>query len=84
MLSGVRPVYPASAKNAGIEGTVGLQAIIGTDGNVQAIRVLSSIDADLTAAALEAVKQWRYSPTLLNGVPVETLSNIEVEFKLPE
>jgi TonB family protein len=84
MISQVKPVYPPSAMNAGVEGTVSLQGIIGTDGSVQALRVLSSIDGDLTSAALEAVKQWRYSPTLLNGVPVETLSNIDVQFKLPQ
>ena len=61
-----------------------MQTIIGADGTVQAIRVLGSIDPDLTAAAVEAVKQWRYSPTLLNGVPVETLSNIDVQFKQPQ
>jgi TonB family protein len=84
MISQVKPEYPAAAMNAGVEGTVSLQAIIGTDGSVQAVRVLSSIDADLTAAAVEAVKQWRYSPTLLNGVPVETLSTIDVQFKQPQ
>jgi TonB family protein len=84
MINQVRPIYPPTALNAGVEGTVSLQTIIGTDGSVQALRVLSSIDADLTAAALEAVKQWRYSPTLLNGVPVEILSNVDVQFKLPQ
>jgi TonB family protein len=84
LINSVRPVYPPSALNAGIEGTVSLQAIVGADGRVQAVRVLSSIDPDLTAAAVEAFKQWRYSPTLLNGVPVETLTNIDIEFKQPQ
>jgi len=84
LINQVKPVYPSSALNSGIEGTVSLQTIIGADGTVQAIRVLGSIDPDLTAAAVEAVKQWRYSPTLLNGVPVETLSNIDVQFKQPQ
>ena len=76
LITPVKPVYPSSALNSGIEGTVSLQTIIGADGTVQAIRVLGSIDPDLTAAALEAVKQWRYS--------VETLSNIDVQFKWPQ
>jgi TonB family protein len=84
LINQVRPVYPSSALNSGVEGTVSLQTIIGADGTVQAIRVLSSIDPDLTTAAVEAVKQWRYSPTLLNGVPVETLSNVDVQFKQPQ
>ena len=54
----VKPVYPASAVNSGIEGTVSLQTIIGADGTVQAIRVLGSIDPDLTAAAVEAVEDF--------------------------
>jgi protein TonB len=83
MVSQVKPVYPLAAQNAGVEGTVRLQGIIGTDGSMQTLRVLGSIDPDLTKAALEAVRQWKYSPTLLNGVPVETLTNIDIEFKLP-
>ena len=67
---------------------IGKQDLLGyypyDDEGVQAVRVLSSIDADLTAAAVDAVKQWRYSPTLLNGVPVETLSTIDVQFKQPQ
>ena len=74
-------MYPVAARENGIQGTVSLQAMIGVDGTIQAIRVLSSIDADLTAAAIEAVKQWKYLPTLLNGVATETLTMIDVEFK---
>jgi TonB family protein len=83
LVNQVKPVYPSNAQNAGVEGIVRLQAIIGTDGTVQAVRVLSSIEDDLTDAALDAVRQWRYTPTLLNGVPVETLTNIDIEFKQP-
>jgi TonB family protein len=81
LINHVRPKYPPSALNAGIEGVVRLQGIIGTDGTVQALRVLGSIDTDLTNAAIDAVRQWRYFPTTLNGVPIETLTNIDVEFK---
>jgi TonB family protein len=80
----VRPVYPPGAQNSGVEGTVVLEGIIGVDGNSQSLRVLSSIDRDLTTAAMEAVKQWRYRPTLLNGEPVEVLTTISVDFKLTQ
>jgi protein TonB len=83
LISQVKPVYPLSAQNAGIEGTVRLQGIIGTDGSIQGLRVLGSIDPELTRAAVDAVRQWKYSPSLLNGVPVETLTNIDVDFRLP-
>jgi protein TonB len=82
LINHVRPVYPPSAKNAGVEGVVKLQSIIGTDGSVQAVRVLSSIDADLTNAAVEAYRQWKYAPALLNGIPVETTANVDTEFSL--
>ncbi len=80
----VRPVYPPSAQNTGVEGTVVLEGIISVDGMFQSLRVLSSIDADLTSAAMEAVKQWRYRPTLLNGASVEVLTTISVDFKLTQ
>jgi TonB family protein len=80
----VRPVYPPSAQNSGVEGTVVLEGIIGVDGSSQSLRVLGSIDPDLTAAAMEAVRQWRYRPTLLNGEPVEVLTTISVDFKLTQ
>jgi TonB family protein len=77
-------VYPAGARDAGIEGTVHLQGLIGVDGVLLGLTPLNNIDTDLTAAALEAVKQWRYKPTLLNGMPVEVLTTIDVEFKLAQ
>ena len=84
LITQVRPVYPPTAQITGVEGTVVLEGIISTDGTYQSLRVLSSIDRDLTAAALEAVKQWRYAPTLLNGEPVEVLTTINVDFKLTQ
>ena len=87
------PVYPNTAWAAGIEGSVALQAVIGKEGTVLALRVAALTlrggnDSDgagssaLATAALDAVKQWRYKPTLLNGMPVEVETMITVEFKL--
>ena len=84
LISQVRPVYPATAVDAGIEGTVHLQGLIGTDGTLLGLSPLNNVDRDLTAAALDAVRQWRYKPTLLNGEPVEVLTTIDVEFKLAQ
>jgi TonB family protein len=84
LIGQVKPVYPASARDAGIEGTVHLHGLIGQDGALLGLTPLNNIDRDLTAAALEAVKQWRYKPTLLNGEPVEVLTTIDVEFKLTQ
>jgi len=77
----VLPVYPQIAKTAHIQGTVMLHAIIDKDGSIQELQYLSGPPL-LMRAAMDAVKQWRYSPTLLNGeaVPVET--QIQVIFSL--
>ena len=75
------PVYPVLAKRARIEGTVRLQAIIAKDGSVQKVEVLSG-HAVLSQAAMEAVQQWRYKPTELNGQTVEVVTNIDVVFKM--
>ena len=64
----VRPVYPPIAQSARVQGVVIIEATIGPDGKVQDARVLRSIPL-LDAAALDAVKQWEFTPTLLNGVP---------------
>jgi TonB family protein len=84
LISQVKPVYPQSARDAGIEGLVHLQGIIGRDGNFLTVYVVSSKDRDLAAAALDAVKQWRYKPTLLNGEPIEVLTDVDVEFNLAQ
>src|SRR6185436_19713113 len=67
LVSQVKPIYPESARAAGIEGTVHLQGIIGVDGALIGLRVLGSNDRDLSEAAVLAVSQWRYRPTMLNG-----------------
>ncbi len=77
----VQPVYPPLAVQMRLEGTVQLHAIIGRDGAVTAVEVLSG-HSILAQAALEAVRQWRYRPTLLNGRPVEVETYITVIFQL--
>jgi protein TonB len=77
----VRPVYPAIAQAAKVEGMVIIEATIGRDGAVINARVLRSV-ALLDQAALEAVRRWRFTPTLLNGVPVEVIMTVTVNFTL--
>jgi protein TonB len=81
ILRRVIPVYPPLAKQARISGVVHLEGIIGRDGTVQQLRVVSGHPL-LVKAALEAVQQWLYRPTLLNGEPVEVISPIDVFFHL--
>jgi protein TonB len=75
------PQYPSIAQSARVSGTVIIEAIIGKDGAVKDARVLRSIPL-LDQAALNAVRQWRYSPTLLNGSPVEVVMTVTVNFTL--
>jgi TonB family protein len=75
----VRPVYPPVAREAGVSGVVILEVRIDTDGNVEQARVLKSIPL-LDEAALDAVKQWRFVPTLLNGAPVPIMMTVTVNF----
>ena len=77
----VIPVYPALARQARVEGTVSLMGVIATDGTVRQLRVLSGHPL-LVQAALDAVRQWVYRPTLLNGDPVEVQAPIDVHFTL--
>ena len=81
LINKVQPVYPPLAKQARIQGTVRLQAIIAKDGSVVELQVLSGHPL-LQQAALDAVRQWRYQPTLLNGEPVEVVTTIDVIFTL--
>lgn len=78
----VNPVYPEAAKAAGIGGVVVIEATIGADGTVIDTRVLRSVDPELDEAALAAVRQWRYQPTLLNGAPVPVIMTLTVNFTL--
>jgi len=83
LLKKVQPIYPLAAKVSGTAGTVILHAIVGMDGTLLSLRVMNSqVDPELARAAVEAVNRWRYSPTLLNGDPVEVDTTIMVNFKL--
>ena len=77
----VQPSYPALARQARIQGPVELRAIISKNGTIENLSVLSG-HAMLVAAAIEAVKKWRYRPYLLNGEPVEVETEITVNFIL--
>ena len=77
----VQPQYPPLARQARVQGTVVLQAVIGKDGTIQNLHVVSGHPM-LTASALEAVKQFRYKPYFLNGEPVEVETTINVIFTL--
>ena len=78
-----RPVYPQSMRQAGLTGVVPVEAIIGRDGMVSSVRVLSAqVHPDFAIAAVDAVRQWRFSPTLLNGVAVEVVMTVSVRFDL--
>jgi len=77
----VQPEYPAIAKAMRLSGTVVLRATIGTDGEVHAIEVVSGHPI-LAKAACDAVRQWRYRPTLLSGQAVEVETQITVHFVL--
>jgi protein TonB len=77
----VEPAFPALARQTRREGTVELHAIIATDGSVSSLQFLSG-EAIFAQSALDAVSQWRYKPTLLNGHPVEVDTHITVIYKL--
>ncbi|HEY7388158.1 MAG TPA: TonB family protein [Bryobacteraceae bacterium] len=81
LIKRVEPVYPALARQARISGTVELTGIIGTDGRIKELRVLRGHPL-LAKAALDAVRQWIYEATLLNGEPVEVIAPITVTFRL--
>ena len=77
----VDPVYPELAKRARVQGTVVLECTLGPDGRVADVRVLRGVPF-LDPAAIEAVRQWVYTPTLLNGVPVSVILTVTVRFQL--
>ena len=78
----VNPTYPPSAKAAGVQGTVRLDVSISKQGVPEDIQVISSPSDDLTQSAIEAVRRWRYSTTLLNGEPVEVIAEVHVNYTL--
>ena len=77
----VRPNYPPLARQARVQGSVVLQAVISKDGSIQNLRVVNGHPM-LVQSALDAVKQWRYKPYFLNGEPVEVETSITVNFTL--
>jgi TonB family protein len=79
----VEPTYPPDAKIAGIEGNVILEITIGVDGNVSDVREITG-PTELTPAAVAAVKQWQYRPTLYRGRPQLATTEVEIRFKLAE
>jgi protein TonB len=80
-LTHVDPIYPPVAQSARIEGTVILETVIDIDGHVTSVRVLRSIPL-LDQAAMDAVKRWSFTPTLLNGTPVPIALTVTVRFAL--
>jgi len=84
LVYGPKPAYPDLAKKARISGVVSLHAFISKDGAVQTLTVIPPAHPLLAPAAMEAVRQWRYKPTLLNGQPVEVETTIDVSFSLAE
>ncbi|MGH9674881.1 MAG: TonB family protein, partial [Bryobacteraceae bacterium] len=85
LLNRVPPTYPDYARDNGIEGTVLMRAVISKDGSLLNLGVINTqVDATLARAAMDAVSQWRYQPTLLNGQPVEVITTIDVHFRLEQ
>jgi protein TonB len=77
----VRPVYPPEARDAGVQGVVIIEIRVETDGRVGRARVMRSIPL-LDQAALDAVQQWEFEPTLLNGAPVAVVMTVTIQFAL--
>ncbi len=81
----VRPIYPPDCKAEGVQGSVLLRAVIGKDGSLINVELVNQlVDRRLVNAALDAVRLWRYKPTLLNGMPVEVVTMVTVNFTLSE
>jgi TonB family protein len=81
----VKPVYPVSMREAGREGQVPLEAIIGRDGTVLSVRVATAqVHPDFAQAAIDAVQQWLFTPTMLNGKPVEVVMTVTIDFELED
>jgi len=77
----VRPIYPADARAAGVEGIVIMEISVGRDGTVTNAKVVRSVPM-LDEAALDAVRQWGFTPTLLNGAPVDVIMTVTINFSL--
>jgi protein TonB len=82
LLISPEPVYPAAARARQIQGTVQLQAVIDTGGNVTGLQLENAVNMALAQAAMDAVKQWKYRPAMLNGQPVDFPTSITLNFSL--
>lgn len=83
LLQQVRPLYPAALQAAGVEGTVLLEAVISKTGEpITLTPQNTAVDPAFVSAAMDAVRQWRYQPAMLNGQPIEIITTITVDFKL--
>jgi protein TonB len=80
-IADVRPIYPELARTARVEGTVVLEAVLDSAGRVTQLRIIKSVPL-LDIAALDAVRQWRYTPSLYGGRPVSVLMTITIRFTL--
>jgi TonB family protein len=78
----LRPQYPPSASQRGMEGIVIAEAVIDEQGSVGDVRVLRSVDDQLDAAVVDALRQWQFVPTMLNGAPTPSLITVTVEFAI--
>jgi TonB family protein len=76
----IEPIYPDSARQANVQGVVILETIVGTDGSVADVRAISGPD-ELTPAAVDAVKWWRFQPYVVNGQAVQVKTTLAVEFR---
>lgn len=77
----MRPVYPAALASSGVSGTVQLRATIDTQGNVSTVTVLSASHPEFATSATNAVRQWQFSATLLNGQEIDVVMNVAVNFE---
>ncbi len=83
LISKAKPVYPMDCKAEGVQGTVMLRAVISKEGSILSLEPINQlVDKRLVQNAIDAVRQWKYSPTLLNGQPVEIVTEIEVNYTL--
>ena len=78
----VNPWYPEAAKNERVQGSVILEAVISPSGCIRSVKVILSRDPRLDLVSLITVAKWRYTPTLLDGVPVPVIMTITVNFRL--
>jgi protein TonB len=83
LVSKVQPEYPAEAKDQRVEGAVVLKVTVDKEGNVANIQLISGHPL-LAPAAIEAVKQWKYKPFLLDGIPLAVETQVTVNFTLAE